>query len=410
MVDNNEVKTKQNSFEEKMNKMFKEMDEERERFYKPYWKAKGVYSVLHRSIEMTEEHDKNWEDFLKDCPYWNDWRNNLGNFRKVSDLSYYCLRLSEIIQYKDKVSNYGFIRSREVLDKVTKFAWRLIIMKREDFHKEFGGYFDKSTENYVINSNGTFFNSLFDNVDNNFIDKDDFVASITELDDDEEVIQDNLSNETPPSSSNLTSGKNGINTEKKDDKKRKNESDEGNNNHGSTWKDKISSGINGIKSLIGRNKNVDKTKLYEKEYKLALWKKANWKDKDYRDNHETREGLEKWIKELEVRRDIGKWGGYLVDGKTPALIHQSALNKNLEIINPNKVYYKEKDLSAEGWVRIEKEKGQSQLFKQIVVCQNSQPITKSNNFPKSLIFGGLGLFFLTIGIIVYKVRKNKLKR
>lgn len=406
MVDNNEIQTQQTSFEEKMNKMFKEMDEERERFYKPYWKAKGAYSVLHRSIEMTEEHDKNWEKFLKDCPYWKDWRNNLGSFRKVSDLSYYCLRLSEIIQYKDKVSNYGFVRSREVLDKINEFAWRLVIMKRESFHKEFGGYFDKSTENYMINSNGTFFNSLFDNVDNNFIDKDDFVASITELGDDEEVIAIQDDHSLPNGEDNKEDLDNSVKNLTNGNEKRKSESDEGNNSRWSNLRNKLPR----VNLPWGKkNKKNNQIKPYEEEYKLALWKRANWKDKDYRNNNETREGLEKWIKELEIKQDIDRWDFFTVD-KCPALIHQLALDRgrgSLVIVNPSKVYYKDKDLSVEGWVRIAKEKGQSQCSKQVLEVR--YPTTNLDNFPKSLIFVVLGLVALTLGGIIYKVRKNKFR-
>lgn len=158
---------------------------------------------------------------------------------------------------------------------------------------------------------------------------------------------------------------------------------------------------------------IDETKLYEKEWNEALWKKANWKDQDYWDNGETREGLEKWIKELEVRRSIDEWGFYTVDEKYSALIHQSALSDDgRRIIDPSKVYYGDKDLSNDGWIRIENEKKQSQHYNQATNRQVSfsHPNKSNNNFPKPLIFGGLGLFALTIGTIVYKVRKNKLKR
>jgi hypothetical protein len=40
----------------------------------------------------------------------------------------------------------------------------------------------------------------------------------------------------------------------------------------------------------------------------------------------------------------------------------------------------------------------------------SNPTNSNNGLPKPLIFGGLGLLTLTIGLIAYKVRKNKLKR
>lgn len=395
--DNNESQIQQlqglNSVREELNSLFDEMNEERERDYKPYWEAKGAYEILSHDIKRTERYDRQWEEFLLSCPYWSSWRENLASFRKVSDLKYYCLRVSEIIQYKDKVSDYGSKRDKETFEKVDKFAWRLMKMNREEFHKEFGGYFDKKTENYMINSDGTFFNSLFsDNANHN--DSDSPSCFITELEDEEEIVQDN--NNCPNDE---------LLPENKNDKKRRSESEKSISN-GTTWKGKISSGI---KSLIGRkkNKNVDEAKPYEKEYKLALWKKANWKDKDYRDNHETREGLEKWIKELEIRQSINRWDFYMVDKKHPALIHQSALNKNHEIIEPNKVYYKEKDLSAEGWVRIEKEKGQFQRSNQVVSYKNSHSTTKSDNFSKSLVFGVLGLVALTFGVIIYKVSSKR---
>lgn len=47
---------------------------------------------------------------------------------------------------------------------------------------------------------------------------------------------------------------------------------------------------------------IDETKPYEAEYNLALWKWNNWTEEDYRNNGETREGLQKWIIELEFRR------------------------------------------------------------------------------------------------------------
>jgi hypothetical protein len=53
--------------------------------------------------------------------------------------------------------------------------------------------------------------------------------------------------------------------------------------------------------------NETSTKPYEEEYNEALEKKRNWKEQDYRNNGETREGLEKWIRELEIKRSINEW-------------------------------------------------------------------------------------------------------
>jgi hypothetical protein len=108
-------------------------------------------------------------------------------------------------------------------------------MKREEFHNEFGGFYDKRIENYIINPDGTYSNILFsDNVVSN--DKNDSILLITELGDDESTVQgDNgsLDNENPLV--NLTSKEDSMSESKKnDDKGVVGLIDEGNNSRRST--------------------------------------------------------------------------------------------------------------------------------------------------------------------------------
>lgn len=98
---------------------------------------------------------------------------------------------------------------------------------------------------------------------------------------------------------------------------------------------------------------LTQTKPYEQEYNAALWKRNNWKDYDYRNNGETREGLERWIKELEIRGNIKEWRIDWIESQG---------NWNQAVINNSgqEVYFKDRDFPAENWNRIEREWQQSQ--------------------------------------------------
>jgi len=138
------------------------------------------------------------------------------------------------------------------------------------------------------------------------------------------------------------------------------------------------------------NNSQPPTNSLEEQHKLALWKWENWKERDYRNNGETREGLEKWIKELEIRININEWeikevlifqgyfaGRHYEERKELALVHQSAqLGRdslgNLTVDDRRKICFKNgpnKYFSDEQWNRIEQTKT-SQHSDQVLNLEN----------------------------------------
>jgi len=125
----------------------------------PESRTQQAYSRL--CGRMKEAHDihydlhgnHNWDAFLE-CSFWSDWKEKIRNCESVGDLNFYCLRLIEIINYKEKVTNYGSKENEVTLAKVSKFSRRLFFMTKEEFYEKFDHRWDKDLDHYRIESWG----------------------------------------------------------------------------------------------------------------------------------------------------------------------------------------------------------------------------------------------------------------